>query len=47
MQALGKLLETKNSIWGKGYYAEMAVIGSHKALRRLWINEGKRRGWTF
>lgn len=29
------------------YYEEMKVIGTHAALRRLWINEGKRRGYEL
>ena len=29
------------------YYDEMEVIGSHATLRRLWINEGKRRGYEL
>jgi hypothetical protein len=29
------------------YYREMRVIGDHATLRRLWISEGKRRGYTW
>lgn len=30
-----------------GYYDEMKVINCHTTLRRLWINEGKRRGYEL
>jgi hypothetical protein len=29
------------------YYLEMRVIGDHATLRRLWVSEGKRRGYTW
>jgi len=29
------------------YYQEMNAIGTHAALRRLWIAEGKRRGYEL
>ncbi len=29
------------------YYDEMEIINSHTSLRRLWINEGKRRGYEL
>ena len=29
------------------YYLEMEVIGTHRALRRLWIAEGKRRNFEL
>jgi hypothetical protein len=32
---------------GGSYYLEMRVIGDHATLRRLWVSEGKRRGYTW
>ena len=32
---------------GQDYYDEMSIIGSHAALRRLWIAEGERRGYVL
>lgn len=41
LERLGGMDEDNN------YYEEMIAIGSHTALRRLWIDEGKRRGFEL